>query len=316
MTRARDVANLIGSGNYSSTTFTATAGQTAFTISHTQGFIQVFMNGLLLDETVDYTSNGSAVTLTSGAAAGDEIEVVAYNTFSVGDALNQAAADTRYVNATGDTITGNLGINVSPTAALDVRRSDADGKIAEFHQNGGYGFELSSSQTVARLRSGYLQAMSITTDAGSGAAEQMRISKEGYITTPNQPGFSAYRDAGHVTAGNVYIFDHTYYNVGNMYDSSNGRATVPVSGRYLVTVWLMSNNDAGYDNKYIRLRINQGNPAYKNIYSSTASAVHHQFSWSGVINLSANDYVDVYPDNMTVYGNDGKYSNFSMQLLS
>ena len=101
MTRARDVANLIGSGNYSSTTFTATAGQTAFTISHTQGFIQVFMNGLLLDETVDYTSNGSAVTLTSGAAAGDEIEVVAYNTFSVGDALNQAAADTRYVNTSG-----------------------------------------------------------------------------------------------------------------------------------------------------------------------------------------------------------------------
>ena len=96
MTRARDVANLIGSGNFSSTTFTATAGQTAFTISHTQGFIQVFMNGLLLDETVDYTSNGSAVTLTSGAAAGDEIEVVAYNTFSVGDA----------VPASGGTFTG------------------------------------------------------------------------------------------------------------------------------------------------------------------------------------------------------------------
>ena len=98
MTRARDVANLIGSGNYSSTTFTATAGQTAFTISHTQGFIQVFMNGLLLDETVDYTSNGSAVTLTSGAAAGDEIEVVAYNTFSVGDA----------VPASGGTFSGNV----------------------------------------------------------------------------------------------------------------------------------------------------------------------------------------------------------------
>ena len=108
MTRARDVANLIGSGNYSSTTFTATAGQTAFTISHTQGFIQVFMNGLLLDETVDYTSNGSAVTLTSGAAAGDEIEVVAYNTFSVGDATNQAAADTRLRQWHGDTMTGGL----------------------------------------------------------------------------------------------------------------------------------------------------------------------------------------------------------------
>jgi len=98
MTRARDVANLIGSGNYSSTTFTATAGQTAFTIAHTQGFVQVFMNGLLLDETADYTSNGTAITLTSGAAAGDEIEVVKYNTFSVGDAIP----------ASGGTFTGSI----------------------------------------------------------------------------------------------------------------------------------------------------------------------------------------------------------------
>ena len=137
MTRARDLSNLIGSGNYSSTTFTATAGQTAFTISHTQGFVQVFMNGLLLDETVDYTSNGTAITLTSGAAAGDEIEVVAYNTFSVGDALNtsaadsryytQSAADTRYVNTAGDTMTGDLNIQsgaISSVALTGSTRSD------------------------------------------------------------------------------------------------------------------------------------------------------------------------------------------------
>ena len=100
MTRARDLSNLMGSGNFSSTTFTATAGQTAFTIAHTQGFVQVFMNGLLLDLTTDYTSNGSAITLTTAAAAGDEIEVVKYNTFSVGDA----------VPASGGTFTGNVNI--------------------------------------------------------------------------------------------------------------------------------------------------------------------------------------------------------------
>jgi len=86
MTRARDLSNLIGSGNFSSTTFTATAGQTVFTIAHTAGFVQVFMNGLLLDLTTDYSSNGSAITLTTAAVAGDEIEVVKYNTFSVSDA--------------------------------------------------------------------------------------------------------------------------------------------------------------------------------------------------------------------------------------
>tara|TARA_A100001035_G_scaffold254127_1_gene227778 strand:+ start:21 stop:743 length:723 start_codon:yes stop_codon:yes gene_type:complete len=100
MTRARDLSNFIGSGSFSSTTFTATAGQTVFTIAHTQGFVQVFMNGLLLDLTVDYTSNGSAITLTSAAVAGDEIEVVKYDAFSVGDA----------VPASGGTFTGNVNI--------------------------------------------------------------------------------------------------------------------------------------------------------------------------------------------------------------
>ena len=98
MTRARDLSNFIGSGSFSSTTFTATAGQTVFTIAHTQGFVQVFMNGLLLDLTVDYTSNGSAITLTSAAVAGDEIEVVKYDAFSVGDAIR----------ASGGTFTGSI----------------------------------------------------------------------------------------------------------------------------------------------------------------------------------------------------------------
>ena len=126
MTRARDVANLIGSGNYSSTTFTATAGQTAFTISHTQGFVQVFMNGLLLDETVDYTSNGSAVTLTSGAAAGDEIEVVAYNTFSVGDALPKS----------GGAMTGALTVDAAAATVLTVDRATSDGTIIDVQKDG------------------------------------------------------------------------------------------------------------------------------------------------------------------------------------
>ena len=50
---------------------------------------------------------------------------------------------------------GNVGIGTSsPTAALDVRRVDADGAIAEFHQSGGYGFKLSSSQAVASIELG------------------------------------------------------------------------------------------------------------------------------------------------------------------
>ena len=132
MTRARDTANLIGSGNFSSTTFTATAGQTAFTISHTQGFVQVFMNGLLLDETADYTSNGTAITLTSGAAAGDEIEVVSYDTFSVGDAIPTSGG-----TFTG-AVTASNGLTVDDDGAtpLTVDRATSNGTIIDVQKDG------------------------------------------------------------------------------------------------------------------------------------------------------------------------------------
>ena len=63
--------------------FTATAGQTSFpTSGYTPGFLDVYMNGVHLVNGTDYTaSNGSDVVLTSGAAVGDNLEVVIFKTF-------------------------------------------------------------------------------------------------------------------------------------------------------------------------------------------------------------------------------------------
>jgi len=60
-------------------TFTATAGQTAFTasVAFVDGYEQVYFNGLLLLRTTDYTtSSNTTVNLVSAAAAGDIIEIV------------------------------------------------------------------------------------------------------------------------------------------------------------------------------------------------------------------------------------------------
>ena len=65
------------SGGYTRTTYTGTAGQTSFTASYTPGYIQVYLNGVLLDPT-DYTaSSGSVVVLNTGTAAGDTVDLVA-----------------------------------------------------------------------------------------------------------------------------------------------------------------------------------------------------------------------------------------------
>ena len=82
--------------------YVATAGQTLFpatgTISYDQtaggAAISVYLNGVLL-KTTDYTAtNGTTVTLASGAALNDEISIHTFGTFNAANTqADQSAAD-------------------------------------------------------------------------------------------------------------------------------------------------------------------------------------------------------------------------------
>ena len=66
-----------GGGTYTRTSFTATAGQTSFTATYTVGYVQVYLNGVLLNA-ADYTAtSGTAVVLSVAASAGDIVEIIA-----------------------------------------------------------------------------------------------------------------------------------------------------------------------------------------------------------------------------------------------
>ena len=303
MTRARDVANLIGSGNYSSTTFTATAGQTAFTISHTQGFVQVFMNGLLLDETVDYTSNGSAVTLTSGAAAGDEIEVVKYNTFSVGDALNtsaadaryytQSAADTRYVNTTGDTMTGALTVDTSTTTNLNVDSANYGGiQLKAAGTDTGYITSYTNGSGAEAMYIGGADTVNIhtgTNHALSNGTTRLQIDGSGRVTMPNQPSFYAYTSTdytgdGALTGGGNWA---ERWDTGNNF--SAGTFTAPVAGKYFFSVmW-----DANAIRSTIDLEVN-GTGMIRYEPTGRTDDTWETHALTGMVSLAANDTVRLY----------------------
>ena len=344
MTRARDVANLIGSGNYSSTTFTATAGQTAFTISHTQGFVQVFMNGLLLDETVDYTSNGSAVTLTSGAAAGDEIEVVAYNTFSVGDALNQAAADTRYVNTAGDSMTGDLTVDTNtfhvdvadnrvgigtntPAKVLDITESaSADTGQVKLTYAGGdgnrSGFILNNTHTGGReygiyagnnSTGGGLGSSLGISDNTAGTAYRLLINSSGHVTMPSQPAFFAYNSTTFTGTG-IVPFNNTAYNIGNHYSTSTGRFTAPVAGVYLFHVICTSGSSQNQTYQFLGLNGNR----HRDLFEGDNYVTNSERNASAILFLSANDVVDFRNGgsfSVQGSGNPNYYSAFMGVLL-
>ena len=82
-------ANSTSSGvSFVVTDFTATAGQTTFTVTYVVGLVEVYRNGVKL-AIADYTaSNGTTIVLATGANVGDVIEVVAYG------AVNTAAVIT------------------------------------------------------------------------------------------------------------------------------------------------------------------------------------------------------------------------------
>ena len=150
-------------------TFTATSGQTSFaTIGYVAGgqFIQVYLNGVLLKLTDDYTAaNGSDIVLTSGAATGDILEFITFADFTVN---NQnftgnltVDTDTLYVDSTNN----RVGVGtVDPTyGSLEVRQSvNAD-------ENG------ISVRSVAGTRAMRLWVDETTSYIGSGDTGQFKL---------------------------------------------------------------------------------------------------------------------------------------------
>jgi hypothetical protein len=76
--------------------FLATAGQTVKTgLSYTPSFIEVYVNGVLLTDTTDFTAtNGNSITFTVALLLNDEVTVISLKTFTVADHYTKSEVDT------------------------------------------------------------------------------------------------------------------------------------------------------------------------------------------------------------------------------
>jgi hypothetical protein len=86
-------------GTSSRTVATATSNQTSFTVTYDVGFVDVYLNGVKLLAGTDFTAtNGTAIILSSGATAGDIVDIVAYGAFELANHYTQTQSDARYAS--------------------------------------------------------------------------------------------------------------------------------------------------------------------------------------------------------------------------
>jgi len=218
---------------------------------------------------------------------------------------------------------GNVGIGTtSPAAPLDVvsdsgssaisvrgRSADNLSAIRIYSNNGAtqYGVIRGAAD---ELRVNATEAIPLTFYTNN--TERMRIDSSGRVTMPYQPAFLAVRTAGTVSSGSI-VFNDVQFNIGSHYNASNGIFTAPIAGRYLFCLQAITNNIDG--NIYINLNKN-GTLTGISAYGAGPSTYYKNISFSVILELSANDYINLSVGSGAVYAaGDGGNPRFSGALL-
>ena len=146
--------------------------------------------------------------------------------------------------------------------------------------------------------------------------ERLLISSEGYVTKPNQPCFDVSKNNGTTSATNPIVYNTVHVNIGSHYDTSNGRFTAPVTGRYLFYFGAIKNNSSAV----ARLRLRRDGTTYMNSsrelrIDNNAGNYGENGSMTMIVSLNANQYVQVVCTEGNIYSGD-EYNHFGGYLLS
>lgn len=166
------------------------------------------------------------------------------------------------------------------------------------------------------IRTGTAGDFNIDVNNSTSPINAFKISQGGLVTMTYQPSFYATSTAGSTSYANneVIVFNTARHNTGSYYNTSNGRFTAPVAGKYLFTlnVYAYSGNNTG-----IVLTVNGSQYSITDVtpYVNVASnAVAITDGFTLVWELAAGDYVEPRSRGTSLIYR--AHSHFSGQLLS
>ena len=161
----------------------------------------------------------------------------------------------------------------------------------------------------------------------TNGTERLRITADGEVTKPSQPAFRSGRSSSYSPgASSDIIFDSVSgagrHNVGNHYNTSNGRFTAPVAGVYTFTAHVIWENLVSGQNMAdcFVIMVNGSVWGYSGrrgeyINGETGNNGYYADFMTYQLSLAANDYVTINNQfNLQVHGN-AAYSTFSGHLV-
>ena len=187
--------------------FIATANQTTFsgsdadgvTLAYDPNFLDVYLNGIRLVNSTDYTAtNGSSIVLSSGASVGDILNIVSFGTFNIASFSATAI--------TSDTLPiarGGTGLNSVSGQA---------GKALIVNSNAN-GFELANASSAEVY--GFIKSFTASTVNYTITVQSVGGGNKYFINGEQQPTLE-------LLEGNTYVFNYPSAHPFKFSTTSNG----------------------------------------------------------------------------------------------
>ena len=180
-------------------------------------YVDVFLNGVLLVAGTDYnTTTANTIAGLAALAAGDVVEVVVYDIFTVADTVS---------SLNGGTFSNSVTIDIDGGTALTVDRATSDGDIIELQKDGTKVGSLGS-------RGGGTSFITLKASSGSGSGltgsdnRILPMDESALADNNTDLGMSSYRFKDMYLGGNLYIGGTAAANALDDYEEGTWTPTI------------------------------------------------------------------------------------------